>query len=208
MIAHIVPARASEAEFIEKKSRFIGRVFPVEAEQDALTELARLRKQYYNASHNCYCYAVGERGEIARYSDDGEPAGTAGLPMMDVLKKRGVTNALVVVTRYFGGVLLGASGLVRAYTRAAADALSLAGEKHVIPAAEVAFSCPYPQWGWVQAVIAERRWQAEVSYRDAVDVVLVVEAGMVREVCDLIVDRSNGRIDPVVRGDAVLCRET
>ena len=109
--------RASDS-FIVNKSRFIGHGAPVESEEEALGFLAEMRREYQDASHNCYAYIIGTNMGIMRYNDDGEPGGTAGMPIIEVMKARGVTNAIVVVTRYFGGVLLGTGGLVRAYTQA------------------------------------------------------------------------------------------
>jgi uncharacterized YigZ family protein len=119
-------AQASEIQHIVSKSRFIGRAWPVQDEEEALHRLENIRKQHYDASHNCYAYRIGETGATARYSDDGEPGGTAGLPMMEVLLKKDVTNALCIVTRYFGGTLLGAGGLVRAYSHACSSAIQKA----------------------------------------------------------------------------------
>lgn len=108
------------AEWIVQKSRFIGQAAPVETEEEALDFIRRVREQTKDATHHCYAYIIGQNSGIMRYSDDGEPGGTAGLPMMEVLRKRGVVNAAAVVTRYFGGILLGAGGLVRAYSHACA----------------------------------------------------------------------------------------
>lgn len=110
-------------EITEKKSRFIATVFHVESEEEAVSVIADMKKKYWDARHNCYAYVIGIDNEVSRFSDDGEPGGTAGRPILDVLKNRGLTNTLVVVTRYFGGVLLGTGGLVRAYTDATVAAL-------------------------------------------------------------------------------------
>ena len=104
----------SSVELVINRSRFIGQCFPISSEEEALEKLSELRKKYWDATHNCYAYSVGQKGEIARFSDDGEPGGTAGMPMMDALRGAGVTDVLCVVTRYFGGILLGTGGLVRA----------------------------------------------------------------------------------------------
>ena len=120
-----VPFQSSETEFTEKRSRFISHLLPVESEEDARAFIAQVKKQYYDARHNCWCYLIGEN--IVRYSDDGEPQGTAGQPMLNVFQREGVGNVCCVVTRYFGGILLGAGGLTRAYGKAARDALSAAG---------------------------------------------------------------------------------
>ena len=126
MTEYYVPTAPSETEFVEKRSRFIGRVKPVETEEEARAFVEEVRRRHHDARHNCWCYLLRE-GNVLRYSDDGEPQGTAGQPMLGVFEKEGVTNLVCVVTRYFGGVLLGAGGLVRAYTQSAKDALDGAG---------------------------------------------------------------------------------
>lgn len=105
-------------ELVEKKSRFIATVFSIESEEEALEKVAAMKKKYWDARHNCYAYVVGDNNEIQRFSDDGEPSQTAGKPMLDVLLAQKIHNVLVVVTRYFGGILLGTGGLVRAYSKA------------------------------------------------------------------------------------------
>lgn len=109
--------RGGEGEIVEKKSRFIATVRPVESEEEASAFIAEMKKKYWNATHNCSAFVVGEHNEIQRSNDDGEPSGTAGHPMLDVLLGEGIHNAAVVVTRYFGGTLLGTGGLVRAYSK-------------------------------------------------------------------------------------------
>jgi len=111
----------AEAEIVEKKSRFIATVKPVSSEEEALEFIASLKKKYWNATHNVFAYQIGERNEIQRQSDDGEPSGTAGLPVLDVLRGNDIKNTVIVVTRYFGGTLLGTGGLVRAYGRCAKE---------------------------------------------------------------------------------------
>lgn len=115
--------RGGEAEIVEKKSRFIGTVRPVESEEEAFAFLEEMRKKYWDATHNCFAFVAGERREWVRAADDGEPSGTAGRPMLDVLLGEDLYNTAVVVTRYFGGTLLGTGGLVRAYSRAVQEAL-------------------------------------------------------------------------------------
>ena len=107
-----------QGEIVEKKSRFIATVLPIETEEEALEFIAKMKKKYWDARHNCYAYVTGDKGQIQRFSDDGEPQGTAGKPMLDILNSYGLTDCLLVVTRYFGGTLLGTGGLVRAYTDA------------------------------------------------------------------------------------------
>ena len=128
---YLVPRGVGQAEYIEKKSRFLGGVYPVTSEQEAKEILERVRKQHYDARHNCWCYIL--KSGQKRYSDDGEPQGTAGQPMLNVFERDGVVDVLCVVTRYFGGILLGAGGLCRAYTKAAKDALDAAGISKMQP---------------------------------------------------------------------------
>ena len=129
MSEYYVPTGAGEAEFTEKRSRFLGHVRPVDSEEEARDFIAAMKKEYYDARHNCWCYAI--HGGPERYSDDGEPQGSAGLPMLEVFRREGVENLVCVVTRYFGGVLLGTGGLFRAYTKSARDALEAAGRSAV-----------------------------------------------------------------------------
>ena len=126
MDEYLVPTGFGEDEFIEKKSRFIGRVWPVESEEDALAKIQEMKKQHYDATHNCWAYII--KDGAVRFSDDGEPGGTAGMPMLQVLQREGLYNIVCVVTRYFGGILLGAGGLVRAYTKGAKIAVDAAGK--------------------------------------------------------------------------------
>ncbi len=126
MDEYLVPTSFGEAEFVEKKSRFIGRVWPVETEEEAQERIAQMKKQHYDATHNCWAYVI--RDGAVRFSDDGEPGGTAGMPMVQVLQKEQLYNVVCVVTRYFGGTLLGAGGLVRAYTKGAKIAIDSAGK--------------------------------------------------------------------------------
>lgn len=120
-----VPFAAAESEFVEKRSRFIGHVWPIASEEEAQAHIRSMKKKYHDARHNCWCYLLGDN--VLRYSDDGEPQGTAGQPMLNVFQREGVSNVCCVVTRYFGGILLGAGGLTRAYSRSARDALCAAG---------------------------------------------------------------------------------
>ena len=121
MDEYLIPTQFGEAEFVEKKSRFIGRVWPVDTEEEALAKIQEMKKKHYDATHNCWAYII--RDGAVRFSDDGEPGGTAGMPMLQVLQREGLFNVVCVVTRYFGGVLLGTGGLVRAYTTATARVL-------------------------------------------------------------------------------------
>lgn len=141
MTEYFVPTKEAEASFVEKRSQFIGHVWPVDSEEEARAHIEETKKKHYDARHNCWCYLIKD-GPV-RYSDDGEPQGTAGQPMLGVFQKEGVTNVCCVVTRYFGGILLGAGGLARAYTQSAKDALDAAGVSVVRRWVELAVECPY-----------------------------------------------------------------
>jgi len=138
---YLVPTGYGEDEFTEKKSRFIGRVWPVETEEEALACIQAMKKQHYDATHNCWAYVIKD-GPM-RFSDDGEPGGTAGNPMMQVLQKENIYNVCCVVTRYFGGTLLGAGGLVRAYTKGAKIAIEAAGKSMKRVWSVLYIPCPY-----------------------------------------------------------------
>ena len=137
-----VPFGDAEGEFTEKRSRFISHLWRVETETEARAHLEAVRKQYYDARHHCWCYLL--KDGAVRYSDDGEPQGTAGQPMLNVFQRQEVTNVCCVVTRYFGGILLGAGGLTRAYTRGAKDALDAAGVCRVSLWTLWEVPCTYP----------------------------------------------------------------
>lgn len=162
--------RAAVAEFTEKKSRFIGHIFPVEREEQAAELIARLKKEYWDARHNTYAYVL-RGGMLRRFSDDGEPQGTAGMPMLDVLVKNGLEDCLVVVTRYFGGILLGTGGLVRAYSHATALAIEAAGIVQMLPCRTGHVRCPYPMYQTLTALIEE--CGGKVASQDFADVVTV-----------------------------------
>ena len=141
MDEYLVPTDFGEDEFVEKKSRFIGRVWPVETEEEALAKIQEMKKQHYDATHNCWAYII--KDGAVRFSDDGEPGGTAGMPMMQVLQREELFNIVCVVTRYFGGILLGAGGLVRAYTKSAKIAVDAAGKSMKRIWTVLYVPCPY-----------------------------------------------------------------
>lgn len=142
MEEYLVPTGFGEDEFVEKKSRFIGRAWLVETEEEALQKIQEMKKQHYDATHNCWAYII--RDGAVRFSDDGEPGGTAGMPMLQVLQREGLYNVVCVVTRYFGGILLGAGGLVRAYTKGAKLAVDAAGKSMKRVWTVLYIPCPYP----------------------------------------------------------------
>ncbi|MDO4568420.1 MAG: YigZ family protein [Clostridia bacterium] len=206
MIPYRTIVQPSEAEFVEKRSRFIGRCIAVESEGDAQERLAELRKRHWDASHNCYAYIVGARGETARYSDDGEPQGTAGLPILDVLKAKGLTNALCVVTRYFGGVLLGAGGLVRAYSRAAAMAVEAAGIVEYIDAVVLQIVVDYSRYGQIEGFVRQSAQLEGVEFTDAVTITVSIEADRADAFCAELTERTDGRVSAQRLREGYLCR--
>ena len=144
----------SHDEFIEKRSRFIGYCKPVKTEEEAVEFINAIKKEHWNATHNCYAYSL-RNGQIKRYSDDGEPQGTAGMPMLDVIVKNQVCDVVVVVTRYFGGVLLGTGGLVRAYSQGTKVALN-AGKVITMELCSICqVSCSYNQYGKINTLIMQ-----------------------------------------------------
>lgn len=168
MAEYYIPAQDSETEFSEKRSRFIGHVWHVETEEEAREKIAEMKAKYYDARHNCWCYLIREGG-ITRYSDDGEPQGTAGQPMLEVFRREGVENVCCVVTRYFGGILLGTGGLLRAYTKSAKDTLTAAGVAVVRQWADTVIECPYHLFermkleiAAVQGILGEIEYGAQV----------------------------------------------
>ena len=158
-------------EIVEKKSRFIANVFYVESAAEAEEKIAEISKKYYDARHNCYAYVIGENSEITKCSDNGEPSGTAGKPILEVITGKDVTNVLVIVTRYFGGVLLGTGGLVRAYTQAAQAGLEASGIKTLTYSRKLTLTASYNMINNIQYYlnqndipILDSRYEAEVQF--------------------------------------------
>ena len=152
MTEYYIPTGPSEAELVEKRSRFIGQVWRVTTEEEARARIEEVRKRHYDARHHCWCYRIREEG-VERYSDDGEPQGTAGQPMLNVFQREEVTDVVCVVTRYFGGILLGAGGLVRAYTQSAKAALDAAGISVVRRWLAMEVPCTYAQFEGIRREI-------------------------------------------------------
>ena len=152
MNSYRVPFENGESEFVEKRSRFISHIWRVESEAEARARIEEMKKQYYDARHNCWCYLLQD-GPV-RYSDDGEPQGTAGQPMLNVFQRAEITNVCCVVTRYFGGILLGAGGLTRAYTRGAKDALQAVGAAEMSLWTLWDVPCSYPLFERMKLEIA------------------------------------------------------
>lgn len=202
MSEYFVPTAAAEAEFVEKRSRFIGHVWPVESEAQAREYIEQMKKKYHDARHNCWCYRLKEGG-VERYSDDGEPQGTAGQPMLGVFQKEGVTNVVCVVTRYFGGILLGAGGLVRAYTQSAKDALDAAGISVVRRWVEVSAVCSYSLFERMKLEVdAVGGVLGDVEYAADVTVHALLPEGAVEDFSARVVELTAGTAEAEVTGEA------
>lgn len=198
--------QCSEAEYTVNRSRFIGRCFPVDSEEAALCLLGDIRKKHWDATHNCFAYRIGENA-AARFSDDGEPGGTAGKPIMDVLTGRELTNVLCVVTRYFGGILLGAGGLVRAYSKSAADAVTKAGMVSYLPGTVLDIPMDYSRYGALEGFIRANAEVRNVAFAQNVVVTVAVEDTNLLKFMKEVTERSDGRCTPVTIGTGYMKKE-
>ena len=199
MDEYLVPTGFGQDEFVEKKSRFIGRVWPVETEQEALARIQEMKKQHYDATHNCWAYVI--KDGAVRFSDDGEPGGTAGMPMLQVLQREGLYNIVCVVTRYFGGTLLGAGGLVRAYTKGAKIAVDAAGKSMKRVWSVLYVPCPYTYFERVKleveafgGVLRDTQFGAEVELE------ILIAAPQVDAFLDKLTDMTGGTVEALVTG--------
>lgn len=187
-----------QGEYEEKKSRFIATVRPCGSEDEAAAFIEETKKKYWDARHNCSAYVIGGRGELTRCSDDGEPPGTAGRPMLEALLNSGIRNAAVVVTRYFGGVLLGTGGLVRAYTQAVKEGLAACETGVMRPGAEFCLDTDYNQIGKILYLLGQRGLEPlESEYGETVSLKVLVPAedaeAFVREVTEATAGRAEIR---------------
>ena len=191
----------AEAEIVEKKSRFIATVRPVKTEEEAKAFIEEMKKKYWNATHNVFAYQIGERNELQRFSDDGEPQGTAGMPVLSVLKGEDIKDTAIVVTRYFGGTLLGTGGLVRAYSAAVQEGLreSLIIEKHLCR--KVRMSMDYTMLGKMQYLAAKLNLMILDSlYTDGVEMQLLVPDEQFQSFIKEVTEASNGKVAPETEG--------
>ena len=194
MDEYLVPTDFGQDEFVEKKSRFIGRVWPVETEAEALEKIQEMKKQHYDATHNCWAYVIKD-GPM-RFSDDGEPGGTAGNPMMQVLQRENLYNVVCVVTRYFGGILLGAGGLVRAYTKGAKIAIDAAGKSMKRVWSVLYVPCPYSYYERMKleieafdGVLRDTQFGAEVEME------ILIAQPKAQAFLDRVVDMTAGTVE-------------
>ena len=185
---------SATVEFEEKKSRFIANVKPVSDENDALEFINSLKSKYWNATHNVYAYSIDNGTLIQRYSDDGEPSGTAGMPTLEVIRRMGIQDAVIVVTRYFGGTLLGAAGLIRAYSKSAALGLEAAEEVTRKLCFNVNIIVEYTLFGKLQNMfITNNNIIKDIQYGQDVELCVLIEVGREETLIDDITENTNGR---------------
>ena len=182
-------------EIIIEKSTFIGYAKPIKTEEEAIEFVNEIKKKHKDATHNVWAYTVGKTMNIQRYSDDGEPQGTAGIPILEVMKKSDITDCAVVVTRYFGGILLGAGGLTRAYTKGASIALKAGGVVEKVQGVKVSLHLDYDMIGKVQYFCGQNNWHIEdTEYTDKVIVHILAEVSVADEIEKEAIEASNGKI--------------
>ena len=199
MEEYLVPTDFGEDEFYEKKSHFIGRLWPVETEEAALEKIQQMKKQHYDATHNCWAYII--KDGAVRFSDDGEPGGTAGMPMLQVLQREGLFNCVCVVTRYFGGILLGAGGLVRAYTKGAKIAVDAAGKSMKRVWSCLYVPCPYTFYERVKLEVAA--WGGIIrstEFGAEVELEILVPEAQAQPFLDRLIDMSAANVEGMETG--------
>ena len=193
-MSYITIREYGEDEFIEKKSQFIGYAKRCETEEEAKEFVSEIKSMHKQATHNCWAYIVVKNMGIQRYSDDGEPQGTAGIPILEVMKKSNVTDCAIVVTRYFGGIMLGAGGLTRAYTKGASIALKAGGVVEKVEGVEVSLEIDYDMIGKIQYMCGQNNWHIEdTEYTDKVVVHVLAELPVAEEIEKSSVEVTNGK---------------
>ncbi|MCI8410111.1 MAG: YigZ family protein [Lachnospiraceae bacterium] len=192
--AYKIVYREGIGEFVEKKSRFIAHVFPISEEQEALSHIERLKKEYWDARHNCYAYVIGERNELQRFSDDGEPQGTAGKPILEVLLGEEIHNCLVVVTRYFGGILLGTGGLVRAYQSSTKEGLTQSLITKKYHGKKISIQTDYNGLGKLQYIMGQMDIaMLDTIYTENVETILLVPMWQEDELLKKVTEATAGK---------------
>lgn len=186
--------QAGSKEIVIKKSRFIGHVMPVEAEEEAVAFIEEIKKKHWNATHNCSAYMIGERDEIQKQSDDGEPSGTAGKPILEVIRNQGRKNVAIVVTRYFGGIMLGAGGLIRAYTDGAVAAIESGDPITRVLHREIFVELDYTWLGKVENELRNRGVRmGETNFADTVTLTCLPLDGDAESFMSWMVDLTQGQ---------------
>lgn len=201
-MSYIVPYSYGEIEYVEKHSRFIARVWHVESEEEALMHLKEMREKHWDATHNVYAYSIKE-GNITRFSDDGEPSGTSGMPVLNVFTQSGVSDFICVVTRYFGGILLGAGGLVRAYSKAASMALDEAGKAEMKTLFSTELKCGYQQFERIKSEIERFNIIIDgIDYGADITMHISVPEEEYDSFTERITDLSAGTVKPEKKGES------
>jgi len=191
--------RTAQSEFVEKKSVFISTAKRVFTEEEAKAFIDEVRMKYKDARHHVYAYILGEDMSVQRYSDDGEPQGTGGIPILEVMKRNELRNACVVVTRYFGGILLGAGGLTRAYVKGAADAIKESGVVERVPGHEVVMTIDYDLLGKIQYFLKEKNKRIEsLVYTDKVELTLYLETMETSSIVESIMNISSAKAELII----------
>ena len=185
-------AKEFRHEYIVDKSRFITTIYPCTTEEEAQAFIGRINKEFWDATHNCTAYALGPKQEQQRSSDNGEPSGTAGKPMLEVLKKTGITNVVVVVTRYFGGIKLGAGGLIRAYSHSVAETLRLAPKELHTTRTQLQATIDYSLYGAVERFVQDQKLHYEANFGEHVTVTILVPPTDVEGIQKELQDISHG----------------
>lgn len=197
-----------EDSFIEKKSEFIGYAKRCESEEEAKAFVSEIKNKHKQATHNCFAYVIGENMGIQRYSDDGEPQGTAGIPILEVMKKSNITDCAIVVTRYYGGILLGAGGLTRAYTKGASIALKAGNVVEKVEGIRLLLHMDYDMLGKIQYKCNENTWHIEdTEYTDKVVVHILSEVEEALKIEKEIIELSNGKIEIIKKDNGVYFKE-
>ena len=207
-MSYITVKEYGEASFEEKKSEFIGYAKRVNTEEEAKEFVNEIKSKHKQARHNCYAYVIGQNMGIQRYSDDGEPQGTAGIPILEVMKKSGITDCAVVVTRYFGGILLGAGGLTRAYTKSASMAVKEAGVIEKVDGLKLTVKIEYDLLGKVQYLCAKNNWHIEeIQYLDYVELFVFVETSNVEVMEKEITNLTSGKAEMARSEEGIYFKE-
>ncbi len=194
-MSYITIKSFGEDRFEEKKSEFIGYAKRVENEEEAKAFINEIKNMHKQARHNCSAYIIGKNMNIQKYSDDGEPQGTAGIPILEVMKKSRVTDCAVVVTRYFGGILLGTGGLTRAYTKGASIAIKAAGIVEKVEGLKLSFEMEYDLYGKVQHICGQNAWHIEdTEYTDKVILHILSEKTISDNMENEIIESTNGKV--------------
>lgn len=195
---------SGHSDYTVSRSRFIGCCIHVENEEEVQSYLTSVKKNYWDAKHHCSAYVLGEDSSRMRYSDDGEPSGTAGLPILNAIKSKELTNTLIIVTRYFGGILLGTGGLTRAYSKAAFDAIENASVVSMEECCTFNVRIPYPLWPKLNGFFSESCLSFDNEYAEDVILKGFVSSVEYQEFCAKLIDRSEGRLQPEFQGIGIV----